>query len=248
MKYTYLQALLLLLALALNSCATQNLFQTTNNTQSPADTLAFVNLPAYEYAIRKDDKVSISVWDHDDLSVGSVYGIYNSNEVYGKWLQVDSKGYITVPKLGEVQVENLTVVQAENTLRELYKAWIVNPVVEVKILNKEVSVIGELKSPGRFLLEKDDNSLVDLISKAGDFDFYADKRKVQIIRKINGQPKMHTVDLTKLDAAFTQNIQIQPGDIVYVPSRKGKMWDRKIGTIIPITSIISSVVLILGIL
>lgn len=248
MKNTFLPALLLLLALALQSCATQNLFQTAIKSQTPADTLAFVNLPDYEYTIRKDDKVSISVWDHDDLSVGSVYGIYNSNEVYGKWLQVDSKGNITVPKLGEVPVENLTVVQAENSLRELYKTWIVNPVVEVKILNKEVSVIGELKSPGRFLLEKDDNSLIDLISKAGDFDFYADKRKIQVIRKVNGQPKMHTVDLTKTDAVFTQNIQIQPGDIVYVPSRKGKMWDRKIGTIIPITSIVSSVVLILGIL
>ena len=44
----------------------------------------------YEYHIKKDDKISISVWGEDNLSVGSTYGIYNSNEVY------DAPNWITV--------------------------------------------------------------------------------------------------------------------------------------------------------
>lgn len=232
----------LLAILSFSSCRTQNLMR---ESKLAADTTAFVKNTAYQYTIRHDDKISLSIWDHDDMSVGSVYGIYNSNEVYGKWLLVDVAGNITLPKLGEVHIAGLTVVEAEMALRDLYKKWIVNPIIEVKVLNKEITVMGELKTPGKFTMERDYNTLLDVVSKAGDFDFYANKRNIQVIRTDNGTPKRITVDLTKANERYDQNIQVYPGDIVYVPSRKGKLWDKRSGSIIvPIATIISSAVLI----
>ena len=80
------------------------------------DTLdsSFVYNKNYQYRIRKDDKITISVWGQDELSVGSCYGIYNSNEVYGKWLMVDENGNIELPKLGSMKVLNVTLIELKD--------------------------------------------------------------------------------------------------------------------------------------
>jgi polysaccharide export outer membrane protein len=248
MKTSIPGTILMITALFLSSCSTQNLISGSKQKANVADSV-FVNNPNYEYTLEKGDKVTVSVWDNDDLSVGSVYGIYNSNEVYGKWLMLNPEGNILVPKLGEVNLLGLTVNQAKNKLVTAFKKWIVNPIVEVKILNKEVSILGELKAPGKYTIEKDNTTLLDVISRAGDFDFYANKKSIQIVRMVNNKPVLFISDLTKMDDYLSANIQIHPGDVIYVPSRNGKNWDKRVGsTIVPIASAISSAVLILGIL
>lgn len=232
--------------ISLSSCATQNMFQ--NQDPVPAakdDSLFFKSQGDYQYTIRKDDKLNLSIWDNDDLSVGSIFGIYNSDQGYGKWVMVDSKGMITVPKIGEIKVEGLTVTAAKDSLVKAYARWIVKPIIDIKVLNKEVTVIGDLRAPGKVALEKDNNTLIELIGKAGDMDFYADKSKVKVIRMVDNDPKYITVDLTKMDNYYAKNIQIHPGDVIYVPSKKGKEWDKRAGaSIIPATAVITSIILI----
>ena len=72
----------LLLLSILTSCKTSNLFveENTRNTVQDLDSV-FLSNYKYEYQIRIDDKITISVWGQDEFSVGSTYGIYNSNEV-----------------------------------------------------------------------------------------------------------------------------------------------------------------------
>ncbi len=233
--------------LLLVSCATQNILTTETPSfkeKKIIDSL-FTADTAYEYKIRKDDKINISVWNNDDLSVGSIFGIYNSNEVYGKWLLVDMAGNITVPKLGEVHVLGLTIREAKEQLRTNFSKWIVNPVVELKVLNKEVTLLGELKTPGKYQLEKERNTLLELIGKAGDFELYADKRKIQVVRIINNNPVTKIIDMTKMSNYADANLALYPGDIVYVPSRKGKVWDKRAGAVIvPVATAISAAVLL----
>jgi polysaccharide biosynthesis/export protein len=233
-------------AVGFNGCTAQHLFNKNESlsTLVVGDTAWFKNDPNYEYSIRKDDKITISVWNHDDLSVGSLYGIYNSNEVYGKWLMVDAAGNIPVPHIGVVNVGGLTIRQAKDTLVKRYSALVVNPVLEVKVLNKDVTVLGEVKTPGNYLLEKENNSLVELIGRAGDFEFYADRKHIQVLRMADGLQRKITVNLTGRDQKFETNIQLHPHDIVVIPSRRGKMWDKKSGSVIPVASVISALALV----
>jgi len=234
--------LLLPVILLMFSCKTQNLF--TELPDQAKDPAAFIVNQSYEYKIQVDDKINISVWDHDDLSVGSVYGIYNSNEVYGKWLLVNADGVISIPEIGPMEVEGLTVIELQDNLKEVYGKYITKPIVDVKVLNKEVTVMGEVKSPGKISMEKNQNSLVDIIAQAGDFDFYADKRKVSVMRMVGGELKTMTIDMTKMKNYTAENILIQPDDVIYVPSRGGKTFDKRATNIIIISSIVTSLVLI----
>lgn len=246
-KFLSILSLIVILFISLSSCSSQNLFE-RKNIAITGDTASFRYDPSYCYRINKDDKISISVWGHDDMSVGSIYGIYNSNEVYGKWLLVDNKGEVSVPRIGNIKALGLTISEFEDSLHTRFKKLIVDPIIEARILNKEATVLGEVNNPGIFLLEKEQNTLVEILGKSGGFDFYADKKAIRVTRMVDGVAKQISVDLTRLDKTFSQNLMIQPRDVIFVPTRKGKMWDKKSGTAIPIASLVTTLLLAYNIL
>jgi polysaccharide biosynthesis/export protein len=240
--FTYLTLIWLL-----SSCKTQNMFVQDRSEQfKDSLDVVFEYDSAYQYVLRKDDKVSISVWGQDDLSVGSVYGIYNSNEVYGKWLMVDAGGKIDIPKLGSTYVLGFTIPQLKDTLRKAFHKWILNPVVDVKVLNKEVTLLGEVRIPGIQKLDKDQNSLIEMISRAGGTEFYANIRQVKVLRQHGRDVHVINIDLTRMNDYLNRNIQLHPGDIVIVPSKRYKQFDKRISTIIPFTTTISAAAILLG--
>ena len=232
---------LLIIPLLLQSCASQNLFMKDSSSTNIGDEQF---IPPSNHFIMPDDKISVSIWGHDDLSVGSVFGIYSSNEVYGKWVMINQNGEAILPKVGSVCLIGLTKEEAAEELKKIYAKFIVDPIIVVKILNREVTVLGEVNTPGIYLLEKDNNSLVEILGRAGGLSFYSNKRDVQLIR---GGVE-YELDLTKLEKLKSANVNLQSGDIINVPSRKGKVVDKKAPTLVPVTSVITALGLILSII
>lgn len=229
------------------SCATTNLFETpVTEREMVSDSSIFAFNPDYQYRIRKDDKISISIWDHDDLSIGSLYGIYNSNEVYGKWVMVDPRGEIPLPQYGNFKIEGLTLVEAKDTLKVIYSKWILNPIIDIKVLNREITMLGELRNPGNFLVEKERITLVEMLGKAGDLDFYANKKNIKILRQTGEDVQIASINLTEASNYRSRNIQLLPGDVVIVPSRKNKEFDKRIATVLPFTSIATATAVLMG--
>lgn len=233
----------LLLLLLVTSCKTQNVFESKETTN---DSAHFVYNANYQYTIRKDDKISISVSGEDNLSVGSVYGIYNSNEVYGKWLLVDAEGNIEIPKIGTTNVIGKTIPELKSFLRTELKKWILAPVVDVKVLNKEITILGEVRNPNTIQVDKDHNTLLEIVSKTGGFEFYANLKAIKILRQEKENVRVTTVDLTKHKDILAQNVLLHPGDIVIVPSKKNKEFDKRVSTIIPFTTTVSAAAIIMG--
>jgi len=238
------------IALTNYSCKTQNLFQESKKEskalQMNLDSVFYYN-PNYQYTIRKDDKVNIGIWGQEDISVGSVYSIYNSNEVYGKWLLVDANGCIEVPKIGTTKVEGLSIIQLKDTLRNSFKKWIKNPVIDAKVLNKEISILGEVRNSGVIQVDKDHNTLIDIIAKSGGFEFYANLKKIKILRQDGEHVKVASINLTKPGDYLNKNIQLYPGDIVIVPSKSNKNFDKRIANIIPFTTTATAAAILIGI-
>ncbi len=232
--------------LLLGSCKTQNLFSVSGSDRKAKLDSTFRYNPTYEYVIRKDDKISISVWGQDELSVGSSYGIYNSNEVYGKWLLVDQTGSIELPRCGTFRVEGFRITDLKARLKSMYGKWIVNPIVDVKVLNKEITVLGEVRNPAVVTVDKDHNTLLEIISRTGGFDFYANLKYVKILRQSGTDVHVANVDLTRKGDLLATNIQLHPGDFVIVPSRKSKVFDKRISTIIPFASTATAAAILLG--
>jgi polysaccharide export outer membrane protein len=236
-----------IVGLLLQSCAATNIMTApkgkTDTSVAALDSIFYQNTN-YQYHIQIDDKVSISVWQQDELSIGSVYGIYNSNEVYGKWLLVDANGNIEVPRLGTMNVEHMTVIALKDTLTILFGEWLVNPIVDVKILNKEISVLGEVRNPQVITLDTEQTRLLDVVAKANGFDFYADIERVKVFRQVGNNVHVANINLTKTDSYQMRNIALYPGDVVIVPSKTSKRVDRQLTNIIPFTSVATAVAIL----
>ncbi|HAO06938.1 MULTISPECIES: polysaccharide biosynthesis/export family protein [Chryseobacterium] len=227
------------------SCKTYNVLEEEQASRNMQD---FSYDPNYEYRIRKDDKITLSVWGQDDLSVGSVYGIYNSNEVYGKWLLVDINGNIEIPKLGTTPVVGKTLPELKEEIKTKLKKWLVNPIVDVKVLNKEIAVMGEVRNPAVIQVDKDQNTLLELVSKAGGFEMYANLKSIKILRQEGENVRVTNIDLTKMKDVPNQNILLHPGDYIIVPSKKSKDFDKRISTIIPFATVTSAAAILIGLL
>jgi len=231
----------------LTSCKTTNLFvePNTKNTVAALDTVFFAE-KNYQYHIRKDDKITISVWGQDDISVGSTYGIYNSNEVYGKWLMVDAKGNVEIPKIGTFHVEKMTMIQLKDTLKTIYSEWIKTPVIDIKVLNREITVLGEVRDPQVINVDKERNTLMDMIARCKGLEFYANPKYVKVLRQVGEHVHVANIDLSKGGDILKRNINLYPGDVVVVPSKKYKEFDKRVSTIIPFTTALTSAAIFMG--
>jgi polysaccharide export outer membrane protein len=240
MKYIRPTLFSVAIALLFSSCAYQNIFE-NDQKNSLSDLLTIDS--TYEHRITVDDKISVSVWNHDNMSIGSLFGIYSSNQVYGKWVMVDAAGYIMAPKIGKVRLGGLTCIEAADTLASIYSKILVEPNLVVKVLNREVTVLGEVRSPGKYILEKEGNTLTEIIGSSQGFDFYANKKNIQLIRN----NRSYRIDFTKL-VDNNYQILVQSGDVINVPSRKGKSIDKKAPTIIPFSSALTALAVIVSVI
>lgn len=227
--------LYLILLLCLCSCKTMNIFQVDKKEDSGTSFKLLTK--EYEHQLKPDDKLSISIWNHDDLSVGSVFSIYNTNESFGKWVLIEKDSTAAIPSVGAVKIGGLTLTEAEKIVSEKVGKYVKNPIVEIRVLNREVTILGEVNAPGNYLLEKELNTLVEYLGKAQGLGFYADTERIQIIR----DEVSHAVDLTYLASFASKNIYLQSGDIIYIPSKKGKRLDLKAPVLIPFASLLTSV-------
>lgn len=231
------------------SCKTTNILMEPKAKQKTTVTIldsTFYYNPNYQYHIRKEDKISVSVWGEDDLSVGSSYGIYNSNEVYGKWLMVDFDGNIELPKLGTVNVLGLTIIELKTMLKQKHSKWLVNPVVDIKILNKEITVLGEVRNPQVIKIDKEQCSLFDVITRCNGFADYANKKYIKVLRQDGQDVIVANIDISKSGNYLRKNIQLHPGDVVVVPSVKYKVFDKRISIIIPFSTTVTAASILLG--
>ena len=191
--------------------------------------------PSY-HRLKQDDKITVSIWNHDDFSVGSTYSIYSVNEAFGKWVQVDSAGFTTLPKIGRVELGGLTCLEAADTLETLYAKHLNEPKIIVKVLNKEITVIGEVKTPGNYLLDKEKITLAEAIGKAEGFTNYSKTKEIQLIRDTTS----YLINLEEMNSLYGHKLCLQSGDIINVPSRKAKKIDANLSRISPFTSAITA--------
>ncbi len=198
--------------------------------------------------LKVDHKISISIWGHDELSVGSLFSVYSSNEVYGKWIMIPSSGQVELPQLGPISIAGKTVEEAQKLLKERYEEIIVDPLVVIKIHNREITVLGEVLEPGKILLEKERYNISDILALAGGTSFFADTRELRLMRTINGETIDYPINLTKMSAVQQHQLIMQEGDVLYVPSQKSQNMVRKSPVLIPLSGAITTILLLIQVL
>jgi len=175
------------------------------------------------YRIQPQDILQIRNLQGEKFIVNAVATSTTSggNAAQGESFQVEENGTVALPVIGHVKVAGLTRIEAKKIIEDLYrKELLKDPIIEVKITNLKITMLGEVKGPGNYPLTKDRTTLVEMIGAAGGLTDKADDANVKIIRGTEANPKVTVIDLSDIRSVNDPRAILQSGDIVYFAQNK----------------------------
>lgn len=223
MKRFRITFLLVALLLGAASCKPKNnyVYLSTPNSQP--------EITEYEYVgsqIKTDDVLLILVSALDEVAVSPFnLGTMSKTNSESKTSQiatpseylVNAEGYINFPVLGEILVKGKTHQELRRDLELRLKEYLTDPLVSLSLKNFNISVLGEVKSPGQKSSVTQKINVFQALALAGDMNEYGDRTRVKLIRSREGAAD-EVINLNLADRAITSSpyYYLQQNDILYV--------------------------------
>lgn len=161
-----------------------------------------------EYRIGPADVLSISVWNHSDMN---------------QTVTVRPDGQVSFALIGDIQAVGLTPLEMQGAMEKALGDYIdllpgeVSVVVDA-VHSYKVSVLGEVRRPGRFEFQNQ-ASILDVLAEAGGLTEFASSSNIRILRSKDGQTEDIRFDYQKLlkSEGKEMRVLIFPGDVILVP-------------------------------
>jgi len=234
-KKTILFSLIVIVLYSLTSCVTQKdleYFRGKNKT-----TREFKESEISEYILKSSDELYVQISSLDDVGENLLTGINTQQSLllstmqpYGASLMsyvIDKEGYLTLPVVGKILAKDKTLSQVSEMIKEAYTKILNQPIVSVKLVNRYISVLGEVKNPGHFSYSQDKLTIYDAIGLAGDITDYGNRKDITITRNENGKNFCISVNLTTPEILASEFYYIRPNDIIYIKPMHKRYWDLK---------------------
>jgi polysaccharide export outer membrane protein len=168
---------------------------------------------AQEYAIGGGDEIQVNVFEDKNLNVVRE--------------RVTNDGRINMPLLGQLNVSDLSTSQIEALIAKQLrdKNYLLDPHVSVQILeykSQEVLVMGAVKEPGSYLLNKAE-TVLGVLSKAHGVNTETAGKEIVVVRNENldGRPEKLAIHINLRDLMSqertTSDLPVFNNDIIYVP-------------------------------
>lgn len=181
--------------------------QTLQPAAAPQSGAPRATRPRTEYIVGVDDVLNITVWQNPDLDRDAI---------------VRPDGMISLPLVGDVQAEGLTITALDQQITRLLSEYVRGPEVSIsikKLGGKKVIVLGEVKTPGVHSVAGA-NTVLEAIAAAGGFADTAVASSVILIRGGFENPQAQRLNLTKaLRGDPRLNVALQTEDIIFVPKK-----------------------------
>lgn len=244
--------LIFLFCLFFTSCVSKNKILYFQDIESLNHQLDNIN---YNTRISPGDLLSITVSSQDPESVaifnplvGSLNELTTKNERLGTYL-VDSNGNIEFPFVGTLKIANMSRGEAISLLKKEINKYAKETVVDIRILNFSISVLGEVQRPGTFTIPNERITALEALGLAGDMTIFGERKTVKIIRDKNGVKSYGELDFTSIDLMSSPFYYLQQNDVIIVSPNKAKVqsgaFNRNSTIFISIAGIIISVLTII---
>lgn len=187
------------ICLALGACSQQ----IVQNPPAPSER----PMTAEEYLIGPEDTIEVLVWKNPDLS---------------RVVTVRPDGKFSLPLLGEVKAAGHTAAQLQEDITQRLQAYYKElPPVSVivqQINSYSIFVLGEVKSPGKYVV-KSGTTFLQAIALAGGFNDFASTSKI-LVRSTDNKEYKETIKNVSYKDVVTgrqHNIFLNPGDTIIIP-------------------------------
>lgn len=135
---------------------------------------------------------------------------------------IHADGKVDLPLIGRVELADKTSAEAEEQLRELLLEYLQKPVVNVRLANFSITVLGEVKNPGVYQVPAASATIFEALGLAGDMTIYGERSNVLLVRNYGDDKQHFRVDLTKSSVFKTEGFHLQNNDLIYIPPSRGR--------------------------
>ncbi len=236
----------------LSSCVTQHNVEYLQDKDKRIK--SFNEAEIQDYKLKPNDELYIQINSLDEAAT-NVFSTSTpqqgqgvaSIQPYGASLasySIDKKGYLLLPVIGNIFVKDKTISQVSAILKDSLTNILSQPIVTVKLVNRYISVLGEVRNPGHYTYAQEKLTIFDALGLAGDITDYGDRGEVILGRNENGKNFRINVDLTKSSLLSSEYYYLRPNDLVYVKQLPKKFWGFKEFPFALILSAVSTTILI----
>jgi polysaccharide export outer membrane protein len=136
---------------------------------------------------------------------------------------VDYNGNIDFPVLGQLKVSGLNRTELTAFLVERISEYATNPIVNVRLANFTVTILGEVNNRGTFTIEDERITILEALGLAGDLTIFGKRKNVLLIREVDGKKKFAKIDLTTVNAVNSPVYYLQQNDVIYVEPNNARV-------------------------
>ncbi|WP_158605901.1 polysaccharide biosynthesis/export family protein [Taibaiella sp. KBW10] len=241
------------LAFSLFSCSPKNKKALTYFNNLPDSTYTVKQVEnKTEQRIKVDDVLSVKVStlnaeSNTLFNAGVLTGAQSENAL-NEGYKVDKNGDINFPVLGKISLANKTLEEAQDLITQKISTQVKNPIVNVRLLNAQVSVLGEVGAPGIINISARKTTILEALGKAGDITATGRKDNVLLIRENGDKREMIRLNMNDVVTMSSPFYYLQQNDVIIVEATRRKQRQTKgIPDAITISSLtLSSVATILG--
>jgi len=229
--YTYIK--LLVLGVLVSSCVSNKkmlYFQDVEGVENPTV------LANYEPKIQPGDLLNINVAAAEaeaalpfNIYETPVVGTYTSSLKPLSYL-VNTDGEINFPVLGTLKVAGFTSKEVTKSLNEQLASYITKPIVNIRLTNFKITVLGEVKTPGTYPVPNERISIIEAIGMAGDLTIQGKRTTVTLVREVQGERKFVSIDLTNKQLFNSPYYYLAQNDVIYVEPNKTKVNSSAVGS------------------
>ena len=145
----------------------------------------------------------------------------SQNAVYG--YLVDRDGNLHLPMVGIIKVSGLTTEETTRLIEIDLQQYLSQPVVNVRLENFRVSVLGDVSRPGFYTVPNESISLLQALSVAGDLNTTGVRQNVILIREIDGKREYVHFDLRSKKIFRSPYFYLKNNDVIYVQPNGDKV-------------------------
>lgn len=161
---------------------------------------------------------------------------------------VDENGDIQMPVVGNIHVSGLSTKEARAVVRAKLVDYLKEPVVNLRMANFKVSVLGDVVRPGVYPIQNEKVSVTEALSLAGDLNITAIRNNILLVREVDNQRRYIRLNLNSKDIFKSEYFYLQNNDMIYVQPSNAKYAsvDRNYRNVSFALSAISIIVLIIS--
>lgn len=194
------------------------------------------NEEIFRYQIRPYDRISVLFYEHPDMSTRKV-GDFQEDTV---GILVNAEGIASFPLIGDIEVKGMYLEDLEKRIKELASRYVINPSVNLNIINSRLFVLGEVNNPGTVKITNATMSLFEAISSTGGLKDSSDNNEILIIRGDLSNPELTKIDITNFKSLANNNLVLHPYDILYVNPNRAKNFNINVNELLPFIQLIES--------